>query len=85
MTIPRGPFPSVHVEKVLGKYDFEPDEFSIQDNTEAREPGRLSVAMAAGTGAVVTKDASWDFVDIDLNKTKPPVYMVELVDSNSKG
>lgn len=72
----------MHVEKVLSDYDFEPDEFSTTEETKVREPNRLSAVVAMTTAPVLRRDASWDF--IDLGRTRPPVYTIELTDQNIK-
>lgn len=74
----------MHVEKVLSDYDFEPDEFSTSETAKAREPNRMSVAIADSTVPVLRRDANWNFVDIDLEGKRPPVYTVELMDDNYK-
>ena len=73
----------MHVEKVLRDDDFEPDAFATAD--DAKSPiSRLSSGFPNSDIPVLRRDDSWDFIDVDLGRAKPPVYSVVLEPDNFK-
>ncbi|KAI0085532.1 hypothetical protein BDY19DRAFT_996665 [Irpex rosettiformis] len=65
----------LHVENVLSKADFQPDEFSTGQEAKLTSASRVSffVQEAMPTEPVITRNTNWDFED----QTRPPIYTVE--------
>ena len=74
------------MENTLEAEGFEPDEFSAEGDKAPPKSSQVSTALheTSLSMPVLTRDTTWNFVDLERNVKRPPVYMVENGNANFK-